>query len=178
MSERTTMTNAASDPLELARAHTALNAVHPGSRAFWFSDLDAISARAEHLKYHLKALRPRLHYALKANGLPAIARTLRETGLGADAGSLGELELARACGFPAGGRTLSGNGRTPEEAEWVVRHGVEAVSADLSGELDLLERVASRAGSRLRVALRVNPGIVAGGHRHIETGHAATKFGM
>src|SRR5262249_17125674 len=26
--------------------------------------------------------------------------------------------------------------------------------------------------------LRVNPGIVAGGHRGIETGHSATKFGM
>jgi len=175
---RATAPNAAADPLALARAHAALNAAHPGSRAFWFTDLDAVRARAEHLKYHLKSLRPRLHYALKANGLPAIARALREVGLGADAGSLGELELARACGFPAGGRTLSGNGRTPEEAEWVVRHGVEAVSADHPGELDLLERVAARAGARVRVALRVNPGIVAGGHRGIETGHAATKFGM
>ena len=178
MGEPPTMTSAAADPAALARAHASLNAAHPGARAFWFTDLDAVRASADHLKYHLKSLRPRLHYALKANGLPAIARTLREAGLGADAGSLGELELARACGFPAGGRTLSGNGRTPEEAEWVVRHGVEAVSADLPGELDLLERIAARAGSRLRVALRVNPGIVAGGHRGIETGHAATKFGM
>src|SRR5439155_13259225 len=84
----------------------------------------------------------------------------------------------RACGFPAGARTLSGNGRTPEEAEWVARHGVEAVSADSPGELELLEREAAPAGVQVRVALRVNPGIVAGGHRGIETGHSATKFGM
>src|SRR5262249_30489376 len=162
----------------LARAHRALNARTPATRAFWIYDLDAIRARAEALKQHLKPVAPRLSYALKANGLPAIARALHEAGLGADAGSLGELELARACGFPAGARTLSGNGRTPEEAAWVARHGVEAVSADSPDELGLLEDVMARAGVRTRVALRVNPGIVAGGHRGIETGHSATKFGM
>jgi diaminopimelate decarboxylase len=166
------------DPALLARAHHALNAHAQGSRAFWIYDLDAIRARAEHLKHHLKSLSPRLAYALKANGLPAIARVLHEAGLGADAGSLGELELARACGFPAGARTLSGNGRTPEEAAWLARHGVDAVSADSSSELGLLEEGMDRAGVRCRVALRVNPGIVAGGHRGIETGHSTTKFGM
>src|SRR5262249_2211217 len=111
-------------------------------------------------------------------GLPAIARTLHAAGIGADAGSLGELELARACGFPAGARTLSGNGRTPEEAAWVARHGVDAVSADTSDELGLLEDAMAGANVRCRVGLRVNPGIVAGGPRGIETGHSATKFGM
>src|SRR4029077_12305153 len=113
--------------------------------------LDAIRARAEHLKLYLKSLSPRLTYALKANGLPAIARVLHEAVVGADAGSLGELELARACGFPAGARTLSGNGRTPEEAAWVARHGADAVSADSSSELGLLEEAMDRAGVRCRV---------------------------
>src|SRR5262249_61100795 len=96
----------------------------------------------------------------------------------AHAGSAGERERAGGGAFPAGARTLSGNGRTSEEAAWVARHGVEAVSADSPGELDLLEREMARANVRTRVALRVNPGIVAGGHRGIETGHSATKFGM
>ena len=166
------------DAATLARAHRALNARASGTRAFWIYDLDAVRARAETLKHHLKSLSSKISYALKANGLPAIGRALHDAGLGADAGSLGELELARACGFPAGARTLSGNGRTPEEAAWVARHGVEAVSADSPEELELLEREAARAGVRLRTVLRVNPGIVAGGHRGIETGHSATKFGM
>jgi diaminopimelate decarboxylase len=177
-SSAATTVNHATDAALLTRAHAALNAKHPGSRAFWFYDLDHVRARAAHLKHHLNPLRPRIHYALKANGLPALIRALREAGLGADAGSLGELELARACGFPSGARTLSGNGRTPEEAAWAARHGVECVSADHPGELELLEQEAARANVVLNVALRVNPGIVAGGHPHIETGHATTKFGM
>jgi len=166
------------DGATLARAHRALNARGVGTRAFWVYDLDAIRERAAGLKHHLKSLSPRLSYALKANGLPAIGRALCEAGYGADAGSLGELELARSCGFAASARTLSGNGRTPEEAAWAARHGVEAVSADAPDELGLLERAMADAGSRCHVALRVNPGIVAGGHRGIETGHSATKFGM
>jgi len=168
----------ASDAATLVRAHRALNQNVPGTRAFWLYDLDLIRARAQALKQHLSPLEPRLTYALKANGLPAIARVLREAGFGADAGSLGELELARACGFEAASRTLSGNGRTPEEAAWVARLGVEAVSADTIDELGLLEGAMALANARCRVVLRVNPGIVAGGHRGIETGHAATKFGM
>jgi diaminopimelate decarboxylase len=170
--------NKATDAATLVRAHAWLNERAGGTRAFWFYDLDAIAERAASLAQALEPLKPRIAYALKANGLPAIARTLREAGLHADAGSLGELELADACGFDAAHRTLSGNGRTPEEAAWVAAHGVSAVSADVPEELDVLQQAAARAGAKLHVALRVNPGIVAGGHRHISTGHSASKFGM
>ena len=166
------------DPELLRHAHARLTSRHPGSRAFWWLDLDVVRARAEQLRQAFAPLKPRIAYALKANGLPALVRVVREAGLSVDAGSLGELELARVCGVEAHRRTLSGNGRTPEEADWVARHGVEAVSADHPGELDRLESAAARHGARVRVALRVNPGIVAGGHPHIETGHRATKFGM
>jgi len=103
--------------------------------------------------------------------------TLRDVGVGAEAGSVGELELARAAGVPAESRILGGNARTPEEAAWAARHGVHSVNADHPGELDLLERAAAEAGTTLRVALRVNPGIDAGGHPYIAVGHGEAKFG-
>src|SRR5262249_19427844 len=144
------------DPALILRAHALLNAHTPGSRAFWLYDLDAIVQRVAVLREALAPLSPRISYALKANGLPAIVRVVREAGLDVDAGSLGELELAAACGFDAAHRTLSGNGRTVEESAWAAGHGVAQVSADHPGELDLLEIAASRARRRLRVALRVN----------------------
>ena len=159
--------NAATDARVLACAHAALNALAPRSRAFWFYDADFIRARAHELVTALSPLQPRIAYALKANGLPLVARVMREAGLHADAGSLGELELARASGFDDAHRTLSGNGRTPEEAAWAAEHGVVCVSADQPAELELLEHAAAEHGKHLEVALRVNPGIIAGGHRHI-----------
>lgn len=163
-------------PLE--RLHAALRARDPSARAFWAYDLDAFAARAARMRAALEPLGAHAAYALKANGLPALARAAAAAGLDADAGSLGELALAEHAGFGPERRTLSGNGRTPEEAAWAATRGVAVVSADHVGELDLLERAAARAGTRLRVALRVNPGIFTPGHRHVATGHFEAKFGI
>jgi diaminopimelate decarboxylase len=150
----------------------------PAARAFWAYDLDGFGARAARLRAALAPLGAHAAYALKANGLPALARAAAAAGLDADAGSLGELALAEHAGFGAERRTLSGNGRTREEAEWAATRGVAVVSADHVGELDLLDRAAASAGVTLRVAVRVNPGIFTPGHRHVATGHLEAKFGV
>jgi len=160
------------------RALAALRRVEPAARAYWLYDLDAFAARAARVRTALAPLEAGVAYALKANGLPAIARAARAAGLDADAGSLGELALAAHAGFDASRRTLSGNGRTPEEAAWIARHGVAMVSADSVGELELLEAAAHEAGATLRVALRVNPDIAVPGHAHVSTGGADAKFGV
>ena len=139
--------------IALDRALASLRKLEPAARAFWIHDLDAFAARAARLRAAFAPLRAHLAYALKANGLPALVRAACAAGLEADAGSLGELALAETCGFPRERRTLSGNGRTPEEAAWAASRGVATVSADHVGELDLLEEAAAR-GRRARCAWR------------------------
>jgi diaminopimelate decarboxylase len=162
----------------LAGALGALRRLEPHAHACWFYDLDALATRAARFRRAFVDLSPLSAYALKANALPALLETLRESGIGAEAGSLGELEIAAAAGFPAGACVLNGNGRTPEEAEWAARRGVHSVNADHVGELDLLQRSAASAERPLRVALRVNPGIDAAVHPYVATGHGEAKFGV
>lgn len=162
----------------LAAMLGSLRALEPAARAFWAYDLDGFAGRAQRLLRAFEPLGAHVAYALKANGLPALARAAAAAGLDADAGSLGELVLAEHAGFAGPRRTLSGNGRTPEEAAWAATRGVAVVSADHVGELDLLERAAAAADGMLRVALRVNPGIFTPGHRHVATGHFEAKFGV
>lgn len=164
--------------VSLEAMHASLRRREPSARAFWAYDLGEFAARAARLRAAIAPLGAHAAYALKANGLPALARAAAAAGLDADAGSLGELALAERAGFGADRRTLSGNGRTPEEAAWVATRGVAVVSADHVGELDLLERSARDAGATMRVALRVNPGIFTPGHRHVATGHIEAKFGI
>jgi len=165
-------------PAALAAAHAALRRAEPAARAFYYYDLDALAARTERLQAAFAPTGALAAYAVKANGLPALLERLAAAGLGADLGSVGELALAEAAGFGAGRRVLNGNGRTPEEAAWVARHGVHSVNADHVSELDLLEEAAVAAGTRVRVALRVNPDIAAGGHRYVSTGDEEAKFGI
>lgn len=162
----------------LDRAAAALREHDPTARAFWILDAGAFAARARRFLAALRPLDPLAAFALKANALPALLERAAAEGLGADAVSLGELWLARAAGFAAGRTVLNGNGRTPEEAAWAAGEGIHSVNADGIAELDLLERAAAAAGRPLRVALRVNPGIGAGAHRHIVTGDDEAKFGI
>ncbi len=162
----------------LAGVLESLRTIEPGARAAWIYDLDAFAARVLRFRSAFAPLAPLAAMAFKSNPLPALLETARECGLGAEAGSLGELVLADSLGFAPGTRVLNGNGRTPEEAGWVARHGVHSVNADHLEELDLLEAAAARGGVRVRVALRVNPAIEAGGHPYVATGGEDAKFGV
>jgi len=156
----------------------ALRRVEPDAHACYVYDLDAVAARARRVHAAFAPLQALVAYALKANALGALLEVARENGLGAEAGSLGELEAARRAGFERSARVLNGNGRTPEEAAWVAGEGVHSVNADHVAELELLEREAARRDARVRVALRVNPGIETPGHRYVATGHGEAKFGV
>jgi len=162
----------------LDRAFEALRRLEPAAHACWCYDLDALEARARRFQRAFASLEPLTAYALKANALPALLERLRGCGLGAEAGSIGELEIAAGCAFAAPMRVLNGNGRTPEEAAWAAREGVHSINADTVEELDLLERLAARSGRPVRVALRVNPGVATPGHAYVATGHEQAKFGM
>jgi diaminopimelate decarboxylase len=127
------------------------------------------------------ALRPwphAIHYALKANSTLAIARLLRELGSGADANSVGEIDVALRAGFEPRQIVFTGVGKSPHELERAVSLGIGAINAESPGELARIAAIARAQGTVARVALRVNPDIDARSHPHITTGLRTSKFGV
>jgi len=120
----------------------------------------------------------RLHYAIKANATLGVVRRLRALGAGADVNSAGELEVALRAGFAPPDIVMTGVGKTRAELERAIGLGVGAINVESPGEMVRIERIAAAQGTVARVAVRINPDIEAGSHRHISTGHRATKFGM
>jgi diaminopimelate decarboxylase len=120
----------------------------------------------------------RLHYALKANPTLEIARRMRTLGAGADANSLGELEVALRAGFAPPDVVFTGVGKTPAELQRAVALGLRAINVESFGEVARIEATAEAVGSVAAVALRVNPDVDAGSHPHISTGSSTTKFGV
>ena len=120
----------------------------------------------------------RIHYALKANSALALVRLLADLGSGADANSIGEVELAIRAGLTPADVVFSGVGKSPDEIERAVQLGLKAINAESAGELERIDRAALSRGTRARVALRVNPNIDAGTHPHISTGLHINKFGV
>ncbi|MFD8145640.1 diaminopimelate decarboxylase [Streptomyces sp. NPDC059708] len=116
-------------------------------------------------------------YAAKAFLSRAMARWVREEGLGLDVCSAGELELAVTSGFPPERIVLHGNAKSPRDIACALRLGVGRIVIDGASEI---ARIAAAVGpeGRQRVLVRVVPGVAAGEHEKIRTGTEGQKFGL
>jgi diaminopimelate decarboxylase len=56
--------------------------------------------------------------------------------------------------------------------------GLKAINAESFGEMDRIDQIARRLGTRARVAVRINPDIDALSHPGISTGRRTNKFGV
>jgi diaminopimelate decarboxylase len=121
---------------------------------------------------------PLIAYALKANSNIAVVRTLARLGAGADTVSEGEIRRALQAGVPAAKIVFSGVGKTAAELAFALDACVAEINVESEPELDQLAAIARDKQVRAPVAIRVNPGVGAGGHDKISTGHAESKFGV
>ncbi|MBX7197954.1 MAG: diaminopimelate decarboxylase [Rhodospirillaceae bacterium] len=126
----------------------------------------------------LKGLDATICFAMKANSNLAVLRTLADLGAGCDVVSGGEFEVALRAGMPAAKIVFSGVGKTEEEIRLAISRGVGQINVESAAELDTISRIASSLGRTVRIALRVNPDVAAGGHDKISTGRKEDKFGI
>lgn len=117
-------------------------------------------------------------YAVKANGNPAIVSLLRETGLGADITSGGELFVAQRAGVDPARIIFSGVGKKAAEIREALVAGVRALHVESEMELAAIAQVAEELQRVASVGVRVNPNINAATHPYISTGLHGHKFGV
>ncbi|HEV7576758.1 MAG TPA: diaminopimelate decarboxylase [Caldimonas sp.] len=133
------------------------------------------------LASYQRALAGRDHlicYAVKANSTLAVLQWFARRGCGFDIVSGGELERVLAAGGDPARIVFSGVGKTRAEMLRALAADVLCFNVESVGELELLSQVASAAGRRARVSLRVNPDVDPKTHPYISTGLRASKFGI
>lgn len=135
--------------------------------------------RAARLTQALAGVPHRVHYAVKANGSGAVLRTLRETGIGADVVSGGELFRALRADFRAEDIVFDGVGKTERDLAEAIGVGVKLINVESEAELRQLSALAAMLGKTVTVGLRVNPDVeVENAHKYIATGDKEHKFGV
>lgn len=117
-------------------------------------------------------------YSVKANSTLAIVAAVTREGLGCDVVSGGELERALRAGADPTRIVFSGAGKTDDEIDAALRHGIRMLNAESRGELERIDRVATRRGVRAPVSVRINPDVDAKTHRYVTTGLRENKFGV
>jgi diaminopimelate decarboxylase len=118
------------------------------------------------------------YYAIKANDNPTLLKLIAAEGLGADVGSRGELHLALAAGFPAARITFSGVGKRDDEIAAGLEQKILAFNVESTEEIEVINQIAQRMGTRASILLRMNLDIDAGGHAYVSTSMRMNKFGI
>lgn len=119
-----------------------------------------------------------VHYAVKANANPEILTVIRQSGLGADCVSGGEIRAALDAGFPAEKIVYAGVGKSDWEIELGLENDIFCFNVESIPELEVINQLAAQKGKVARVAFRINPNVGAHTHANITTGLAENKFGI
>jgi diaminopimelate decarboxylase len=108
---------------------------------------------------HLRAVLPsdiHLHYAIKANPMPAVVQHLCGLVDGFDVASALEMNTAMDTPMPAGRISFAGPGKTASELSRAAAAGV-VIHLESEREAETLDGIAKTLGIRAPVAIRVNP---------------------
>ena len=119
-----------------------------------------------------------VHYAVKANANPKVLTIIRESGMGADCVSGGEIRAAIRAGFPASKIVFAGVGKADWEINLGLEYGIFCFNVESVPELEIINELAAAKGKVARVAFRINPNVGAHTHANITTGLAENKFGI
>ena len=120
----------------------------------------------------------RVVYATKAFLCTAMARLAHEEGMLLDVASGGELYVALRAGVPADRCVLHGNNKSVDELRMAIDAGVRHINVDSFEELARIAALHRSGAPRVRIQLRITPGVHAHTHEYIATGQDDSKFGF
>ncbi len=126
-----------------------------GQTPFYAYDRQLLSARVQQLRGVLPAAIS-LHYAIKANPMPALVGWMAALVDGLDVASGAELRVALDAGMDPREISFAGPGKSEVELAQAVASGI-LLNIESAREVRLLADISSRLGTPARVAVRVNP---------------------
>ncbi|SFU47576.1 pyridoxal-dependent decarboxylase, exosortase A system-associated [Pseudoduganella namucuonensis] len=143
------------DSLQIGGVPLARLAARVGQTPFYAYDRGALSARVAELRRHLPPAIA-LHYAMKANPMPAVVQHMAGLVDGIDVASGGELRVALDTGVAPCDISFAGPGKGDAELASAVAAGV-VLNLESAAEMERVAAIGARLGVRPQVAVRVNP---------------------
>jgi len=150
-------------------------AARVGSTPFYAYDRKLLSERVALLRRHLPG-ELQLHYAMKANPMPAVVQHFVNLVDGIDVASVKEMMVALDAGLNPGDVSFAGPGKSNSEVSCAVAAGI-ILNLESERELESAITAGKRLGVIAKVAIRVNPDfeLKASG---MKMGGGAKQFGV
>jgi diaminopimelate decarboxylase len=150
-------------------------AARVGQTPFYAYSRDLLRARVAQLRAALPGA-IKLHYAMKANPMPAVVQFMAGLVDGIDVASAGELKVALDAGADPAEVSFAGPGKRDSELRQAVAAGV-LVNVESMRELPVLAAASQALGLPARVAVRVNPDFELKGSG-MKMGGGPKQFGL
>lgn len=150
-------------------------AARVGQTPFYAYSRELLHARVAQLRAALPTA-VKLHYAMKANPMPAVVQCMAGLVEGIDVASVGELKVALDAGADPAEISFAGPGKRDPELWQAVAAGV-LVNVESMRELPVLAAASQALGLPARVALRVNPDFEVKGSG-MKMGGGPKQFGV
>jgi diaminopimelate decarboxylase len=126
-----------------------------GSTPFYAYDRAKLSERVAELRRHLPP-EIHLHYAMKANPMPAVVQHMATLVDGIDIASGGEQRVALDTPMDPGLISFAGPGKSDADLSCAVAAGV-VLNMESEAEMERIAAIGQRLGVTPKVAVRVNP---------------------
>lgn len=136
-------------------------------------DADKIESQYQKMVNAFDVNKLKINYACKALTNISILKLMHGLGSGIDAVSIGEIKLSLLAGFAPQDIVFTPNSVGIEEIEDAIRLGVR-INID---NIEMLEYFGHHY-PELRICIRINPHVMAGGNSKISVGHIDSKFGI
>jgi len=126
-----------------------------GSTPFYAYDRQAIINRMAELRRQMPA-DLKIHYALKANPMPAVVQLMAGLVDGFDVASAAEMKTALDTAMPVEHISIAGPGKRPAELSQAIAAGI-TINVESFNELETIAQLSSQTGIAASVAIRINP---------------------
>jgi len=123
-------------------------------------------------------LQSEIIYASKAFCTLPMCQLVNSEGFSIDVSTGGELYIVLKSGFSADKIFFHGNNKSESEMQFGLENKVNIYIVDNFTELDKLDELCGRMGTKQKIMLRIAPGIKAHTHKYIQTGGVDSKFGF
>lgn len=163
------------DQLVLGGLRLSQLADRVGQTPFYAYDRQALTQRVATLRQQMPA-KLKIHYAMKANPMPAVVQHMATLVDGFDLASAGEMKVALDTPMSAEHISFAGPGKRPLELQQAIAAGV-TINIESIHEMETIAQQCERLGLVAKVALRINPAfeLKASG---MKMGGGAKQFGI
>lgn len=144
---------------------------------YYLYDADIIKKNINILKKNFSEF-SRIFFAVKANTAIQILKIIKAEGLGAEVVSSGEIFICKRAGFSPKNIIYNNIARTRDEIDYAIKSGVRDFNFESLDQAILLDECARRLRTRIKLYVRINPGIFSKTHPHLSTGSSWSKFGI